>query len=146
MGNYDNAPIVDANADQVLVEQLNATIGVAFQDTAISNDTSKHKPAPIKLVTIVGLPVNDVTGAINGIYGADLSASDAYNLLLDPKSKPNSLKFKVAAVPHVSAPSWAMTSSTTRHHFQQGGGAQFALNDAGGPASLLLLTLPVIFQ
>ena len=113
-------PIVDASADQVLVEQLTATVGVAFQDTAISNDTSKHKPAPIKLVTIVGLPVNDETGAINGIYGADLSASDAYNLLIDPKSKPNTLIVQDRCwMPIGSAPSWAMTSSTTRHHFQQ---------------------------
>ena len=63
VGNYNNAGIVDATADQVVITPITANVGFAFQDSTFSTDTSAHKPAPIKLVTIVGLPVNDATGA-----------------------------------------------------------------------------------
>ena len=83
--------IVDATADQVVINPNTATVGFAFQDFTFASDTSAHKPAPVKLVTIVGIPLNDQTGApIGSIYGAgNFSASDVYNLLVDPKSKPN---------------------------------------------------------
>ena len=66
-------------------------MGFAFQDFAFASDTSAHKPAPVKLVTIVGIPLNDADWRTNGsIYGpGNFSASDVYNLLVDPKSKPN---------------------------------------------------------
>ena len=92
VGNYNNSVgIVDANADQVVINPSTATVGFAFQDNTFASDTSAHKPAPVKLVTIVGIPLNDQYGAPNGsIYGAgNFSASDVYNLLVDPKSKPN---------------------------------------------------------
>ena len=91
VGNYNNFGIVDATADQVLINPSTATVGFAFQDNTFASDTSAHKPAPVKLVTIVGIPLNDQNGApIGSIYGAgNFSASDVYNLLVDPKSKPN---------------------------------------------------------
>jgi hypothetical protein len=91
VGNYNNFGIVDATADQVEINPNTATVGFAFQDFTFASDTSAHKPAPVKLVTIVGIPLNDETGALNGsIYGAgNFSASDVYNLLVDPKSKPS---------------------------------------------------------
>ncbi len=92
VGNYNNVGIVDATADQVEINPNTATVGFAFQDATFASDMSAHKPAPVKLVTIVGLPMNDPAGVTADIYGAgdaNLSASDAYNLLLDPKSKPN---------------------------------------------------------
>ena len=91
VGNYNNFGIVDANADQVVINPSTATVGFAFQDNTFASDMSAHKPAPVKLVTIVGIPLNDENGAPNGsIYGpGNFSASDVYNLLADPKSKPN---------------------------------------------------------
>ena len=46
-------------ADQVVIDPNTATVGFAFQDTTFASDTSAHKPAPVKLVTIVGIPLND---------------------------------------------------------------------------------------
>ena len=63
MGNYNNGAIFDANLDQVLINPVHATIGLAFQDAAFQSDISAHKPAPINFVTIVGLPINDQDGA-----------------------------------------------------------------------------------
>ena len=55
----------ETNADdQVVINPLNCTLGFAYQspfDTPPpnpANDISVHKPASIKYVTIVGLPVN----------------------------------------------------------------------------------------
>ena len=62
VGTYNNAGIVDASADQVEITPLNATIGFAFQDAAFQSDISAHKPAPVKFVTVVGIPINDQDG------------------------------------------------------------------------------------
>ena len=66
------------------------------------SDNSTHKPAPVKYVTIIGLPANGTDGLANqGYYGnsTQIAASDAYNLLLDPKQKPGTFLVNAGAGP-----------------------------------------------
>ena len=103
----------ETNADdQVVINPLNCTLGFAYQnpgDTPKPNpayDISVHKPASIKYVTIVGLPVNGTDGiADQGFFGNDvdptrrITAPDVYNLLLDPKQKPGTFLVNAGAGP-----------------------------------------------
>ena len=66
----------ETNADdQVIINPLNCTLGFAYQSPFDAphpqlSDISVHKPASIKYVTIVGLPVNGTDGmADQGFFG-----------------------------------------------------------------------------
>ncbi len=140
MGNYNNGAIFDANLDQVLINPVHATIGLAFQDAAFQSDKSAHKPAPINFVTIVGLPINDQNGAESGntVPSGEISSTDAYNLLVDPKAKPNTFIVSGNPATHSYGAIVGYDQFSNPAPFLTSGAlATFAMNDVGGPVAAI---------